>query len=119
MYEDGAFQSLMFGARVRTARMDSIVDEIYRLRDRGQTPNIKDLRFMNSTKVDELREKVGEERFFEITKSYGESLAVKYEEEMKKESYKSLSDEEKKEKLSSVGQKLYVKTLRDNGIKYR
>lgn len=57
MYEESAFDSMMFGARVRTSRMDEIVSEIYRLRDNGQLPSVKDLRFSYSTKVDELKEK--------------------------------------------------------------
>jgi len=119
MYEDGAFQSLMFGARVRNVREDEIVNEIFRLRDNGQTPNIKDLRFMNSTKVDELIKKVGDEKFYEITREYGQKLADKYANIMRTLSYKNASFEKKKDLLDSAGQDLYVKTLNKYGIKYR
>lgn len=118
MYESSPIESMLFGARVRTARMDEITKEIYRLRDEGQLPNIKDLRFMYSTKVDELKEKTGD-KFNDIAREYGEELAKKYEKEMAKSSYKNSSDEEKKEILGKVGQDLYVKTLRNNGVKYQ
>lgn len=118
MYEESAVESMMFGSRVRTSRMDSIVDEIYRLRDNGLQPVVKDLRFMNSSKVDELKEKTGE-KFYEVARNYGEELAVEYEKAMKTESYKRLSDDEKKKKLDAIGQGLYEKTLRRNGVKYR
>lgn len=118
MYEESAIDSLMFGARVRTSRMDYIVDEIYRLRDNGQQPTVKDLRFMYSTKVDELKEKTGD-KFYEVARKYGESMAVEYENTMNKEIYKKLSDEEKKKALDKIGQDLYEKTLKQNGVKYR
>lgn len=119
MYESSPIESLMFGARVRNARMDGITEEIYRLRDAGQQPNIKDLRFMYSSKVDELKEKVGMDEFYKIARKYGEELAVKFENEMQSTAYKSASDEEKKDMLYDIGQKLYVKTLTSNGVKYR
>ena len=118
MYEESAFDSMMFGARVRTSRMDEIVSEIYRLRDNGQLPSVKDLRFSSSTKVDELKEKTGE-NFYEIARKYGETIATKYEQEMKKESYKRKSDEEKKKSLDAIGQSEYERILKQNGIKYR
>lgn len=118
MYEESAVESLMFGSRVRTSRMDSIVDEIYRLRDKGQLPTVKDLRFMYSTKVDELKEKTGN-KFYDVARKYGETLAVEYEKKMKTEQYKKLSDEEKKKQLDDIGQTLYEKTLKQNGVKYR
>lgn len=126
MLESSPIESLMFGARVKTARMDEITSEIYRLRDNGYKPNIKDLRFMNSVKVDELREKVGKEKFYEITRKYGEDLAVKIQNEIKgvqrtdnKKPYKDLSDEEKQKRIDDLGQSLYVKTLESNGVKYK
>lgn len=118
MYEESAVESMMFGSRVRTSRMNGVVDEIYRLRDNSNLPTIKDLRFMYSPKVDELKEKTGD-KFYEIARKYGETIAVKYENEIKKESYKSKSDEEKKKALDAIGQDEYEKVLRTNGIKYR
>jgi hypothetical protein len=79
---------------------------------------VKDLRFSYSTKVDELKEKTGES-FYEIARKYGETIATKYEQEMKKESYKRKSDEEKKKSLDAIGQSEYERILKQNGIKYR
>lgn len=118
MYEESTIDSMLFGARVRTSRMDEVVSEIYRLRDNGQTPTVKDLRFMYSTKVDELKKKTGE-RFYDIARKYGETIAVLYKKEMDKDSYRKLSDEEKKKRLDAIGQTEYEKTLRNNGVKYR
>lgn len=118
MYEESAFDSMMFGARVRTSRMDEIVSEIYRLRDNGQLPTVKDLRFSYSSKVDELKEKTGD-TFSGIARKYGETIAIKYEQEMKKESYKRKSDEEKKKSLDAIGQAEYERILKQNGIRYK
>jgi len=119
MLEESPLESLMFGARVRTARMDQVTDEIFRLRDAGQTPNIKDLRFMYSTKIDELKEKTGEEKFIQVARKYGEDLGVALRKEMDTKSYQRLSDEEKKERIYNIGQDLYVSTLKRNGVKYK
>lgn len=119
MLESSPIESMMFGARVRTAKMDDIVKEIYRLRDNDYTPNIKDLRFMNSTKVDELKEKVGKEKFYEIARTYGEDVARALDKEFRTESYKKLSDEEKQKRIGDIGQEQYVRMLKKNGIKYR
>jgi len=118
MYESSPIESMMFGARTRTARTDAITSEIYRLRNAGQTPNIKDLRFMYSTKIDELKQKVGQEKFYEVARKYGERLAVGFDKEMNTKKYEDASDEEKKDILYKVGQDLYIKTLTSNGVKY-
>jgi len=117
MYESSPIESMMFGARVRTARMDEITSEIYRLRDAGQQPNIKDLRFMYSSKIDELKEKTGDD-FVNVARKYGEELAKEFEKTMQLKKYKEASDEEKKDLLYKVGQDLYVKTLKNNGVTY-
>jgi hypothetical protein len=117
MYESSPIESMMFGARVRTARMDEITSEIYRLRDAGQQPNIKDLRFMYSSKIDELKEKTGDD-FVNVARKYGEELAKEFEKTMQLKKYKEASDEEKKDLLYKVGQDLYVKTLKNNRVTY-
>lgn len=119
MLEEDPVTSLMFGARVRTSRDDAITDEIFRLRDAGQKPNVRDIRFMNSTKVNELKEKVGKEKFYELSQSFGESIANAYEKEISSASYNKLSDEEKKKKLDTVMEAEYSKLLKSNGIKYK
>jgi hypothetical protein len=73
---------------------------------------------MYSSKVDELKEKTGD-KFYDIAREYGEQLGEKFEKEMAKSKYKNASDEEKKDMLYDVGQDLYVKTLKKNGVKYR
>lgn len=118
MYEEG-FETFLFGARVRTDRADEVVDEIYRLRKNGQKPNVRDLRFTYSTKVDELKEKIGQEKFYDVAREFGEEIAVTYRKEMDKQSYGRLSDEEKKKVLDKAMQEKYEKLLRTNGIKYR
>lgn len=118
MYEESPADSMLFGARVRTPRMDDTVKEIYRLRDSGHTPTIKDLRFMNSSKVDELEKKLGKEKFYEVAKKYGETLAIEYRKEMDTEEYRNFSDEEKKGILDSIGQDEYEMMLINNGVPY-
>jgi hypothetical protein len=72
---------------------------------------------MYSPKVDELKQKTGE-RFYEIARKYGEELARRFEKVMNSEEYKNSSDEEKKDLLYDVGQRLYIKTLEENGVEY-
>lgn len=118
MFESSPIESLLFGSRVKTARTDSITKEIYRLRDEGNTPNIKDLRFMYSDKVDELKKKVGDKAFYRIAREYGRQLANSYSVAMSSSDYLGSSNEKKQKILEDIGQKLYVKTLKDNGITY-
>jgi hypothetical protein len=81
---------------------------------------------MYSSKVDELKEKTGD-KFYDVARKYGEDLAVEFEKTMEDKKtlngvrlyYKKASDEEKKDMLYDVGQDLYVKTLKKNGVKYR
>jgi len=118
MYEEG-FETFLYGARVRTDRADEVVDEIYRLRANGQKPNVRDLRFTTSQKVEELKEKVGQEKFYEIAREFGETIAKVYREEMDSPSYKELSDEEKKKVLDTAMEKEYKKMMLDNDISYK
>lgn len=118
MHEEG-FETFLFGARVRTDKADEVVDEIYRLRNNGQKPNVRDLRFTYSTKIDELKEKVGKEKFYDVARQFGETLAVTYKKEMDKGSYKKLSDEEKKDVLNKAMEAEYKKMLNKYGVKYK
>lgn len=118
MHEEG-FETFLFGARVRTNKADEVVDEIYRLRNNGQKPNVRDLRFTYSAKVEELKEKVGKEKFYDVARQFGETLAVTYKKEMDKGSYKKLSDEEKKDVLDKAMEVEYKKMLNKYGVKYK
>ena len=117
MLESTPLESMMFGARVRNARTDAVTTEILRLRDTGNTPNIKDLRFSSSVKVAELKEKLGDEKFIDVAIKYGEDVADAYEREMKSARYKRMDDEEKEELLSKIGNDIYKRMLLRNGIK--
>lgn len=118
MYEEG-FETFLFGARVRTSKMDSVVEEIYRLRDNGQKPNIRDLRFTTSAKVEELKKKIGKERFYDVAREFGENIAIEYKKVMDSSSYKGKSDEEKKKMLDSAMEAKYKTLMSKNGIKYQ
>lgn len=118
MHEEG-FETFLFGARVRTDKADEVVDEIYRLRNNGQKPNVRDLRFTYSAKLEELKEKVGKEKFYDVARQFGETLAVTYKKEMDKGSYKKLSDEEKKDVLDKAMEVEYKKMLNKYGVKYK
>lgn len=119
MHEESAFESMLFGARARTDTSDAVVDEIYRLRDKDQKPNIRDLRFSSSEKVAELRKKVGEEQFYEVARKFGESIAVRYIQTINTPGYKRLDDEDKKKALDKVMEDEYSKVMKKNGIKYQ
>ena len=118
MYEESAVESFLFGARVKTDKMDDIVKEIYRLRDVGETPNIRDLRFSYSEKVLELKEKTGDE-FYEIARTFGEDIANTYNREMQTGKYIQSDDEDKKKLLDKAMEIEYTKLLKNNGIKIK
>ena len=117
MLESSPIESMLFGARVRNARTDAVTVEILRLRDSGNTPNVKDLRFSNSSKVEELKTKLGNDKFIDVTIEYGKDIADAFEKKMKSARYKRASDEQKDEMLSDISTDEYKKMLRRNGIK--
>lgn len=117
MYEEDPVTSLLFGARVRTAKEDEITNEIFRLRDAGFKPNIREIRYSNSEAIKQLKEKEGEEKFYDIAVEFGASIAEAYEREMSKSSYQKLSDEEKKKRLDDAMEEEYKKMLAKHGIK--
>lgn len=119
MYEESGIESFLFGARVKTDRTDAVVDEIYRLREAGEKPNVRDLRFSTSEKVAELKNKVGDERFYVIARQFGESIATEYEKTIKSPAYSRMKDEDKKKKLDEVMELKYKQLMLRNGIKYR
>lgn len=117
MYETTPIESMLFGARVRDANMDTITTEILRLREKGHTPSVKDLRFMNSTNVVKLKTKLGEDKFYRVVQDYGESVGDIYKLEMRKQSYKKANDEAKAKILSDISEAEYQKLLTKYGIK--
>jgi len=116
MTEEDPITSLLFGARVRTSVDNAVTDEIFRLRDSGNKPNVRDIRFSSADKVGRLKEKVGQEEFYKISKKFGEDLSKAYEEEINKADYKKADDLKKKEKLDAAMNQIYEKMMRDNKI---
>ena len=116
MTEEDPITSLLFGARVRTSVDNMVTDEIFRLRDSGNKPNVRDIRFSSADKVERLKEKVGQEEFYKISKKFGEDLAKVYEKEISKADYKKADDLKKKEKLDAAMTQVYEKMMRDNKI---
>ena len=118
MYEESAFESFLFGGRVKTDASNKVVNEIYRLRDADEKPNIKDLRFSYSKKVTKLKEKVGQERFYELSRAFGEKMAVVYEQTINSGNYKRMkNDEDKKKELNKVADEEYNKLMKRYNIK--
>ena len=58
-----------------------------------------------------LIEKVGKDEFYKVSKTFGESIAKRYSEEIKKSGYKKMDDIKKKEKLDSVMEEEYNKMM--------
>jgi hypothetical protein len=116
MLETTPIESMLFGARVRDAQTDKITLEILRLRESGHAPKVKDLRFMNSTNVDKLKAKLGEDRFIDAVNQYGKDVAKKYELQMRNPLYRRAKDEEKAKMLSDISDDMYNQLLKRNGI---
>ena len=115
MYEEGS-EVFLFGARVRTNTENEVVAEINRLINKGEKPNVKDLRFNYSTNVAKLKEKLGKDKFYDVARTFGEDLGNAYEETIQKSSYKNANDEEKKKLLNASMEVKYKKLLKSNGI---
>jgi hypothetical protein len=116
MLESTPIESMLFGSRVRNASTDAITSEILRLRESGFTPKVKDLRFMNSTNVDKLKIKLGNDKFIDVVNQYGEDVAKKYQLEMRSSIYKRATDEKKAERLSEISDDMYNQLLKRHGI---
>lgn len=116
MVESTPLESMFFGSRVKTVSDDKVTDEILRLRDTGNTPNVKDLRTMSSTNVTKLKSKLGEKRFITEVNAYGQKVGERYKALIKTEKYRRANNEDKAKMLSDIGEEEYQALLKRNGI---
>lgn len=100
---ENAVSALFFGARVKEASKDPVVLELDRV-TRGAEKNITftDWRKTSSTKIEELRNKVGEGNFHTYTIQYGQQLYADLKKVMNSASYRNADDEEKVTMINNV-----------------
>jgi len=96
MKTEDAISTFFFGSRVKTASTDPVVLELDRvMREAEKNVTFTDWRKTSSTKIEELRNKVGEDKFHDYTVQYGQRLYRGLQKIISSNSYKNADDEEK------------------------
>ena len=108
---ESPLSTLLFGSRAKTVADDPVVNEIVRLAETGNLPSITDYS-KTSTRMKELKNQVGDERYREAEKFLGETLNDRYQKKMNTTSYKKMTDEKKAEELNKIKTDVLELTLR-------
>lgn len=110
------YSSVLFGARVKTSRDNAIITELKRLDEAGQLPSLTRPE-KTSSRVKELREQIGEQKFSEAMNYFRN----KYKEDtirlIESSRYKKMSDEDKKKALDSIKDESLERMLKRYGYK--
>lgn len=105
---------LLFGARVKTANNDPVVNELSRLQDNGDLPPITDAS-STSPRVKSVEARLGEEKFTKVFIQFGRDLHTQIQETMNTQDYKDAGDEDKSKLIKKVKDDLLDTFLDDNG----
>jgi len=107
---------LLFGARVKTANTDKAAEEVSNLAKEGQAPTLKNLDWMRSKKLDELKEKLGKDKFREAKIEFGKSVASGIKQATENQEYKKMTAEEKKKEINDIAEKKLNELYEKNDI---
>jgi len=107
---------LLFGARVKTTRDDPTYNELERLLEQGELPSLSDIT-KTSTRVKKMQEQLGEVKFREMILYFGGKFKIELDREISKNSYKRLSDEDKKDRIIAIKNSILDDTLDKFGYK--
>ena len=93
---ESALSDILFGARVKTDKETELIKEIGRVSDAtGKGITFTNWAKSSSKTLAQFKEKVGEERFNEVSVEYGEKLKKELESAISKPAYQRLNYEEK------------------------
>lgn len=106
---EGFISSMLFGSRVGTASKNPVVKEIARLSDTGNTPVLT--KIANGKRMKELSAQIGKKKFQEALEFFGKAYGRDAGSEIKKASYKSADDEDKKKLLDGIRDEILEDTL--------
>lgn len=106
MKTESPFVSLVFGSRVKTSRENAVIEELGRVISQADAP----ISFTNwdrtsSKKIAQFRESIGEERYQEAKKAYGEELQKSLTDFVESSKYESLSNDERVDIISDLDTK--------------
>jgi len=107
---------LIFGARVKGAKDDMVVDELTRLEQAGQLPSITDVS-KTSPRAQELKDQIGAEKIKAFQVEFGQALKKDITKKITSFSYKRMNDEDKKKAIEDLKSKDFDHYLKRYGYK--
>lgn len=118
--DESAFVDILFGSRIKTDRQTHVIEELDRVTtslDKGTT--FTDWNKSSSKELAQFKEKVGEAKFNEAKKLYGQTLTKELEKLVNNPAYKRLKDEEKLEQISKQDDQAKEFVFKRYGFKYK
>lgn len=113
---EGIMSVLLFGARVKTAKDDPLVNELDRLAKTDNLPSITDVE-KTSQRAKDLKVQIGDDKFSEAKIEYGSMLKKRLDSFIKSETYKKANDERKKSMIEKIKDSEVNRMLRKFGYK--
>jgi hypothetical protein len=96
----GLASTILSGARIKTEQQSTEGKEIYRLFSSGNAPTITNWKYIQSSTLQKLKDKVGTDKFNEIfINEYGPKFKSEISKSINTQSYKSKSDKDKKKEI--------------------
>ncbi len=105
------YSNILFGARVKSARDNQIVQELDRLSGTGNLPAITNPQ-RTSTRVKNYKNQVTPEKFKSVMDKFRSEYKSKFIKEIESRSYQKMTDEEKKKELDTIKNDALDKALR-------
>lgn len=102
MSNENFLSSVIFGNRVKTANENKLINEIARLNGVGQAPTITDLESSGSKRIQELKAQIGDQKFQEAVKNFGETFGNKATHKIQNPNYIKATDEDKKKIINNL-----------------
>jgi len=107
---EDAWSVLLFGARVKTANQDEVILELNRLASTGNLPSISEPA-KTSKRFKQLKEQIGEERFYNARRYFGVSFYEAIKDEITSYGWSDYTDEEKVQIINKIKQDIADDTL--------
>ena len=106
---------MLFGARVKTANSNEIIDEVSSLDASGNMPSITDFRKSDSERIKQVKEKLSPEEFEKKASEYDEVVKANVLKVIRDRSYRDMAPDEKKNEVNHAVEVSLNKVLKDAG----
>ena len=103
---EGLISTLLFGARVKTAKDTPLLNELNRLSSVNNLPSITDVS-KTSARAKELKNQIGEQKFANFYTDFGTAFKTKLNGLITTTSYKNASDEKKAQMMDTIKNKQF------------